>query len=254
MGETAAPAPAGAKHDSVPELDEIQKKIDEAIQARLDAKVDEKVNTILASHKRKLQKENDELRKKLEEKGKTEAPKTEEKPDPTPAPGDLKGQLELLEKKMQRQAETLNNELTAARKERDKERDRRLTTERDKEIGDALTAAGCNDMIGGRRYVTPQVEYEDDKWVFRTKKDNIVSILEGVAEELPAYLRQAQMANGGSGFSSSSTKSLAKVKLLEMEKKTLAELKAKAEKTANPNDILSFTRQKKKIEALEAER
>lgn len=234
----------------IPDLDEIQKRIDEAVRT----KVDEQVNAVLASHKRKLQKENEELKKKLEEKPKDVAPSAAPAPDPIPAPNDLKGQLELLEKKMARAQEAWNSENMALKAQANKERDRRLTTERDKEIGDALTAAECKDMVGGRRYVTAQVEFDEDKWVFRTKKDNIVSIVEGVMEELPDYLRSAKMSNGGSGSSSGTAKSLAKIKLLEHEKKLLAELKSKAKQSGQPADMVDFTRQKKKIEALEAER
>jgi hypothetical protein len=172
-----------------------------------------------------------------------------------PPKDDLKGQMELMENRYKQQITSLQQQVETTSSQLKLETIRRLETERDKELNEALAAVCCIDPIGGQRYFKEQLEYDDSdqKWLFRTKSGGLVTILDGVTESLPPYLRPSQMPQGGSGTPSRGSPKLAsKQRQLDVEKKKLADMHEKTSKTGGRmSDVLAYKKQKEIVTALE---
>lgn len=176
------------------------------------------------------------------------------KKDPAdPLPADVQGQIDLLRRENERKTLDLQNKLEAMEKERNSERQKREEGERDRELSDALSECGCTDMKMGKRMFMPQIVRDGDSWMFELSNDKgLVSIAQGVKEELPNYLRPASMQGGGSGSTGGSPKTAAKRKELEDERKKLKEMEIQATKAGGRQDfIMAFQRQKRKVADLE---
>jgi hypothetical protein len=222
-----------------------QADVDRMIVDRVKAK-----DRALKEHEKNLEKLKTELadvKAKLE----TPTPSGGTVPDPT-----KQGEIEILERKYQRQLDELNAKLTNVDKDREAEKARRMKTEKDKELGDALTAVQCQDTVMGRRYFDPQIEWDtvEEKWMYRTKSGNLVNILDGVTDELPNSLKPPSMQGGGSGSGGTPPKRLAKKAELEAAKVKLTAMeKAARESRANAGLVAQWNTQKKIVQKLEAE-
>ncbi len=220
-----------------------QADVDRMIADRVKAK-----NRELKEKERAAEK----LRKDFEElKAKLENPPGGGAPDPTKL-----GEIEILERKYQRQIDELKEKFSQSDKERENEKARRMQTEKDKELGDALTAVQCQDLVMGRRYFNPQIEWDtvEDRWMYRTKSGGLVSILDGVTDELPASLKPPAMAGGGSGSGGAPPKRLAKKAELEAAKVKLTQMeKAARESRGNAGLVAQWNIQKKLVDKLTAE-
>jgi hypothetical protein len=220
----------------------------------------EEVNSLLAKNKRNLQQENRALKERLEKTDltlseiKAEMEKSKNPPDEEQVPDTLEGKIELMEKRHQRALEEYQKKLDNLEAEKTQERTKRLEKERDTEILNALQEAGCIDHTGGMRYALPQVEWDntEQKWIFKTKSGNFVSILDGVTEELPDYLKSPQMNSGGSGIGSGSPRKQAKIRELDDAKKKLEGFQQQAEKSGRSDHIQLYRQQKKVVAQLEA--
>lgn len=120
----------------------------------------------------------------------------------------LDGKLEAQQRKYEGQLEEIKRKLDEAEKGRLAAEQKQRLVERDTELQQALVASGCVDLVGGQRYFVPQIEWDEDdqKWMFRTKSGHLLSVAEGVEQELPKYMRNSSMATGGSGTGSSKDK------------------------------------------------
>ena len=133
-------------------------------QADLDKKVKERLSRQDRKYKKEMEKRDADLaalQAKLDELTKPSDP-------PTPDPGDIEGRIKLLEGKHEREIESLRTQLSAEQDERKKEHARRLETERDRDLMEALQGCGCIDPEIGRRIFLPQIEYdqESEDWFF----------------------------------------------------------------------------------------
>jgi hypothetical protein len=172
-------------------------------------------------------------------------------------PTDYKGRLEVLEKRAARSQKEHEDRLKAIQNQLEDERKKRRETERDKLLNEALADAGCKpeDQHAARKYFLWQIELEDDTWMFRTKGGNLVSLREGVSEELPPYWKPSTMQSGGSGTTGGTVGARvnAKKKQLEDAQKVLKQLYDKGKATNTSADIAAYQRQKKEVERLQKE-
>ncbi|MEM3040413.1 MAG: hypothetical protein QXG97_00115 [Nitrososphaerota archaeon] len=172
-----------------------------------------------------------------------------------PLPDDVQGKIQLIQAQHQREIDALKRQIEEAQKVSAQERERRLQTERDKLIQDALSQAGCLDMKAGYRFFLPQVFYDEAEgtWMFNLTKGGTCSIADGVAEELPSYLRSSGIRDGGSGSpggpGSATRKSIAQ-KQYEDLKKQVEDLRQRAVASGRNSDIQSYRRMKRKLEDL----
>lgn len=222
-----------------------QADVDRMIVERVKAK-----DRTLKEHEKNLEKMKTELAE-LKDKLEKSTPPGGGTPDAAKL-----GEIEILERKYQRQLDELNAKLTNVDKDREAEKARRMKTEKDKELGDALTAVQCQDTVMGRRYFDPQIEWDtvEEKWMYRTKSGNLVSILDGVTDELPNSLKPPALQNGGSGSGNTPPKRLAKKAELEAAKAKLATMeKAARDSRGNAGLVAQWNVQKKIVARLEAE-
>jgi hypothetical protein len=113
----------------------------------------------------------------------------------------IQGQLELQKKRFERQLQEMETKFAESEKGRLAAEEKQRVIRRDTELQQALVSAGCipEALVAGKLYFQPQLEWDGEEWLFRTKSENLVSIAEGVAEELPKYMRPSAMTSGGSG-------------------------------------------------------
>lgn len=216
----------------------------------------EDVNRLMNTHKKALKAELDEVKKQIAAKDQ-ELAALRQRMEPQPLPDDLKGQLELLQKKHDRQMELLEKQLNEERKNREAEYQKRLDAERDRLLEAALAKAQCIDTEVGYRAFLPQCFYDADeqRWLFRLKSSNVVSIEAGIAEELPPYLKRPQAAGRGSGsYTSSATpKAEAKKQALVDAKAREAKAKAIAQSSNRESDRVAWREAFKEVQRLEKE-
>lgn len=227
----------------------------------------EQLNRMMADNRRQLTKQNQELQEKLGEvleQNKELSVRVDElstkidPPEPVAVedqdkPEYLRGEIERLETQHKQQIDDLKTELVSEKTAREEAEYRRLETERDRQLTDALQAAGCIDLEAGRRIFLPQVERDGDAegWTYKTKVGEFTSITDGIAEELPDYLKPPVMPGGGSG---SRTGSPSKKKR-QGELDSAEEKLRKAEEAARggrQSDQLAYLRQKRIVEGLRA--
>ena len=175
-------------------------------QAEVDKIVQDRLNKLNRELKKKEQAEKAQQAKLAELEAKIQVLS-----EPAPGTGEdidaktLQGKLEIQKQRFERDMAALNQKVTEYDKARQVAEERQRTVERDTELQQALISAGClpDAIVAGMRYFTPALVLEDDRWMFTTKGNNILTIAEGVAEELPKYMKAPTMLGGGSGTGSS---------------------------------------------------
>lgn len=213
------------------------------------------VNKMIASDRRKLQAELTTAQSKIAE--------LQQKMDELAAQGSSgsangadAGQLEILRGRYERQTTELQNQIKKLEADVTSERSARREIERDRMVTEALSKVGCIDMTAGLRYFLPQIIFDDEeqKWQLRTKNGNLVDIADGIAEEMPNFLKPASMQNGGSGSRASSPKAQQIRRDLDKARQVLEEIKKKATQTgARQGDLVDYERQKRMVAQLEAQ-
>lgn len=187
-----------------------------------------------AQLRRKYEREQKVLKKQLEElqaKNKSSSADDDDDDDLSSS-GDPKqaGSDALRAKRMERQLEALREKLEKAEEHRTQEISRRRALERDQQISQALDRAGCldNAKVSAHRHFLPQIVWDDvdEGWVFETLEGNaVVSIIEGIVEELPDYFKAKRGKSGSGGGNATSGKPvprLAKQRALDDAKKQLS--------------------------------
>ena len=223
-------------------------------QADVDSAIDKRLARQKKEHEKNVQAIQEQLAALAAKNQELEQKLTPPNPEP---PKDMAGQIELISAKHEREMAGVRSQLEEFKRTAETEKQRRLETERDKLLHEALAQAQCRDITCGYRYFLHQIQYDDvDKqWVMKTKKDNIVSIADGVAEELPDYLKPSVMMTGGSGSNGGSPlKKTEKMRILEDKKKELADQMTIARK--NPQDggqVVKVQQIKRQVKDLELE-
>jgi hypothetical protein len=167
-----------------------------------------------------------------------------------------KGELDLLQKKFDRELESLKSQLeteTAARKEAEESR---KVAEGDNLLVSALKDAKCRDMKAGQRYFKPQMEWDDveNQWMLRSENGGLVKIDDGIKEEMPDYLKPSSMDGGGSGASGGAPRRRPQQAELEKLKKELVEAQQKVvQSQGSATALTAFRKIKQKVAALEKE-
>lgn len=207
------------------------------------------------SYERKLKEQEqrmEKLEKQLEEVRKAGAPPPPPIEDPTVA-----GQLELIQKKHEREREEMLHKIGLLEQDRDTERKQRRQVERDRQIDDALLLAGVADSakVAAARYFLPNIEWDevDACWMFKTRGGNLVSIAEGVAEEMPDFFKAPRTNRGGAGTTNGTPPRKAAVqKELETAQAKLKELQDTVKRQPQNNGALqSYNRHKRVVADLE---
>ena len=155
-------------------------------------------------------------------------------------------------KKMQMAQENLIKQLGERDEQAEEEREKRLAAERDNILADALREAGVmQDAIeAGVKLFRDNIAYDDDTGQFYFMEDDTnikLPVDEGVADNIPDYLKEAPTRQGGSGGRGSQASTL-----LETTRKNVAGLKDKAQKSGQDADIAAYHAAKKQLLALEA--
>jgi hypothetical protein len=173
-----------------------------------------------------------------------------------PPSDDVQGQINILTERHRREAEQLAAKIEDLTTKLTDQTKRRLETERDKEVTEGLNNAGCTDLKMGKRWAAPQVVYDevDGRWVFELEKGGVVTIAEGIAEELPDYLKKARSTGGGSGSTTGSALKTSQLQQkLQAETNKLQQLREAAERAPNSGALLVYQKQKRVVEALQRE-
>lgn len=173
--------------------------------------------------------------------------------EPAGEPGKGDGQRELERQRFQREIDTLKQEAETAKQAAKASELRQREVERDAILANALAAVGCIDHDGGRRWCISQIVWDEveQQWMFSTKAGP-VEIADGVAAELPKYLRPPSMQGGGSGIPSGSGRKATAQRELDSEKAKLEDLRKAVRKDPNNGmTLLKYTTQKKKVDALD---
>lgn len=218
-------------------------------QAQLAALLADQKRTIEAQMKAANKAAQDEVAALKAQLAASQAPK-----EPTPAPDDLKGQLELVQTRHAREMEALKNQLSSLSQEKDNERKKRLETERTSELTRALQKADCLDIQAGLKLYRDDCEYDttDERWYFRTKAGGVVSVEDGIAEALPSYLKRPQLSGGGSGSQPGAPKAQ-RQRALQEAIAVLETLKKKASQSNQGADRIAYLDQKKLVDRLTRE-
>src|SRR5204862_2874015 len=202
-----------------------------------------------------LEKEKTE-RAKSDQRVKDLEDKVKEIPPPPiePPSGDVEGRLKLLEKKHTQETESLKKSLEEETKKRTQAEQRRKELERDSDLTESLQIAGCRaDAIEiAKNAFLPKVsrDEDDEKWVYNLSDGGVVSIRDGIAAELPDYLKDSTVKAGGSGSKGGARKA-AKEAEIDSAKKLLVELEKKGKNSGDSQDVQNYLRQKRVVSDLE---
>lgn len=166
--------------------------------------------------------------------------------DDNDLPPKIKGKIEVIRDGFNKQYSELKTRFEESQKALEEEHKRRLEVERDRQLSDALQAAGCRDNVGGRRYFVPDIEFDDDSktWMLRTQQGNLVSIADGVQAGLPDYLKDPATVGGGSGASGGTVKAATSQKQLELLDKEIQTLQKEMETSPNSDSLAAKVLQK----------
>ena len=147
--------------------------------------------------------------------------------------------------KMNRQLEQVQNQLKSEQAARESEHQKRLDTERDSLITQALTEGGAIAVKDGIKLFRDGVVYDQDKerwWYIEPETGAKLDIIPGIKENIPDYMKPSKMKTGGSGGRGSR---LAEQKA--QSERNLATLKDRAAKTGSPQDINEYMAEKKRV-------
>jgi hypothetical protein len=174
----------------------------------------------------------------------------------------LQGKMEVQKQKFERELELLKVKADEAEKGRIAAEEKQRLVERDTEIQQALVAAGCLPaaMVAGMRYFIPSVEWDADEgdhglWLFKTANGHTLTIAEGIAAELPSYMKSSTLVGGGSGTSSSKDKKRVELQnnLKDAETKLADLQKAMRASRNEPRLMADVMQQEKLVKRLRAE-
>jgi len=209
------------------------------------------------SYERKL-KEQEQRMAALEEKISN---LSQPAPDPEPNPGaigdpNVAGQLELLQKRHEREVQNLKEQIELLTSEATQERKKRRTVERDRLLSEALQLAGVAEKakVPATRHFLHNIEWDDidGEWYYKTKGGNFVPIHEGVAEEMLDIFRSPKTSRGGAGTTNGAPPRRAAVqKDLERERAKLEQIKQKVSRTNSGAALQEYNRQKRLVSSLE---
>lgn len=172
----------------------------------------------------------------------------------------LRGALELERKKRERELAELSGQVDSLKAAAEGERKKRLEVERNRLLDEALRAAGVADKAFdvARDHFVKKITHDElsddpEAWYYRTKEEGIVSIAEGVSEEMPDFLRAPATTKTGSGMPNGSTPEGRKLSLatkLEKAEQELQELFNKGRQSGADEDIFAYSRKEQEVKAL----
>lgn len=241
------PAGGDPPADDPPESKFTQAEVDKFVERRLASvrRENEKALKTVQDQVALANQQNKELLEKLE---------ALTKPQDPPGSRELQGQLDLQAKRHEQETVALKKEIEELRISAAQEKQLRMATELRKQLQDALNKAGCRDLLVGERFFLPQIQFDEveGQYIFNTKKGTVLSVEEGVADELPDYLRVPAMQTGGSGTRNGATRNSEKRRMLEDAKRELKELKESAHKGGGKPDLVTkVMQQQRKVNELE---
>ena len=119
---------------------------------------------------------------------------------------------------------------------------------------DALNKNRCIDLDVGVKIFREQVEYDaaTRDYKFKRKDGTVVSILDGITEEIPAYLVQSATDGGGSGATGG--RQVVTDQQLQGLRTKLEAAHLQAKKTGNMRDVQIVQRLEREIKQAESER
>ncbi len=245
-------------------------------------KQQDQVNRLLATHKRELRKERDELKAsldtvtstlndaneklaKLEEASNANDDDKDKGKKPTPSEerdNELRGQLAQVKKDSEAQIATLTSKVTDGEDKLAKTEQRRLTILRASAIKDALLSAGSVDPALQAQMFSDRLEYvpDSDTFMFRKKKKEyedegvLVSVSQGIKDELPDWCKKPIDVRSGSGGANAEGKGKASADDLTQAKQKLDLLKKEAgESGGSTTSITKVQGQQHVVDRLEKE-
>ncbi len=240
VGAPPAPPPAAVEPPAPGML--TQSEVD-GREARMRKANDRKLREMEASHKKQIE----EIKAQIS----SSAP---------PAPNaSEEGQLEIQQRRYERQLEDMRAQVEALQANTENERKLRMNLQRDRLVDDALAGAGVTEknVKAARRYFMPDIEFDelDQAWMFKNEKGNLLSISDAVSEYLPDSLKPSKIARGGAGTQGGVPQRAQRAQRgLDEAKKELSDLQAKIAKNPNDNGLLTqFTRKKQQVRQLESD-
>lgn len=177
-------------------------------------------------------------------------------PEPEPEPADLDGKLKLVKKEAQEQIDLVTKQVDEYKNQAEAERISRLATEKNALVTSALVAADCladEAALGmGAKHFDGQIFYDEERHthLFELQDGGKVTIMDGVAAEMPAFLQRPQLAGGGSG-SRTGVPGEATPRQIEDAQKKMKDLENIAKATGKSSDINKYTEQKRKLARLQ---
>lgn len=141
----------------------------------------------------------------------------------------------------------VQTELTEAKTARTKAEQDRKNALREAVIIDALSKNRCIDPAVGLKVVQDQVVFDDEtgKYTYIRRDGQKVSVLDGVAAELPKYLIESQTPSGGSG-SAGARGVVTDQQMSALETQMNAALE-KSQKTGAPRDVANYQTLKRQV-------
>lgn len=226
----------------------------------------EDVNRMMADHKRTLQSENAGLKDQITglsdqwkefqsllsevagEEGDEGADFTSGD-DGEADDDEVTKRLAWLQKKHQGEIDTLRGAFEQEKRLRIEADDRRLITERDSALQEALAANDVVSLEGGMKYFRDSLFYDEDgtKWKYKTKDGLTFDIKEGIQEELPDWLKKPSSTKGGSGSAS------ALINDIDGKVDALKSAMERAQTSGDPNDVAVYQKMKRELEDLHAQ-
>lgn len=234
----------------------------------------EDVNRIMAEHKRSLQAENvvlkdqlgtlvkgqeamqrqwEELQSAISEVAGDDAADLDADDDGAGRGADtdseINKRLAWLQKKHQQELDSLRAVVEQERKLRTDAEQRRLLTERDSALQEALAANDVVSLEGGMKFFRDNLYYDEDavRWKYKAKDGLTFDVKDGIAEELPDWLKKPSTSKGGSGSQA------ALVNAIDGKAGEIKAAQERAARTGDPNDIAVYQRKKRELSELQAQ-
>lgn len=241
-GATGSAAPP-ADPPPPPPANTFSKEDVDAREAKMRRAYERKMRELEASHAKALA----DLEAKIETSSPTQPP----------SDGEGAGQLEIAQKRWERERQELQGKIESLNSNFEKEKQNRLNLQKERLLDDALASVGVSkeNLMVARRYFEPDIQWDelDQEWMYRTNKGHMVPILDGVEEFIPDTLRPPKIARGGAGTQAGVPARVQRAQReLEQEKARLAELKNAVQKNPRDNSLLAnWTTQKHKVAQME---
>lgn len=222
------------------------------------------VNRIMAENKRSLQAENVGLKDEIGKLSKqweefqtmlAEVAGSDTGSDDAGSDDDFKTasaedevtkRLAWLQKKHQQEIDSLRSTIESEKKLRLDAESRRLITERDAQLQEALASNDVVSIEGGMKFFRDNLFHDEEagQWKYRAKDGLTFNIKDGISEELPDWLKKPSTSKGGSGSQA------ALVNEIDTKALGVKSAQERATRTGDPNDIAVFQRKKRELDAL----